>query len=498
MPRSEHNPLSPEDDNHLQLLGITPELTRRMGPFGNFAVSFSIISVLSGCMTLYGYGLVTGGPAVMMWGWLGVGLAVLLVGMSLAEVTSAYPTSGGLYFMALRLGGPRWAWGTGWLNLLGLLGAIAGIDYGAASFIAAFAGLQWGTEPNPELVLSIFAVILLLHALLNVVAVRVVSLLNSISVWWHVLGVLVIVGVLAVVPSHHQSPSWVFTHFENGTGWSNPVYVSATGLLLAGYTFCGYDASLHMSEETTNARVAAPQGMVRSIGISLVVGFVLLAGLLFAVRDYSGAAAAGVPPAQVFLDALGPNGAKSLLLVVIGAQLFCGSAAVTACSRMIYAFSRDNALPGAGTWRRISSRKVPVPAVWLSVVVAFLLALPSLWSTTAYGAVTAVNVIGMTPSYIIPVYLRLRQRDGFIPGPWHLGRWSRPVGTAAVAWVVVLMVLVCLPQRYPVTVETFNYAPLTLLIVLGLAALWWRMAGQRFSAPVVEDPHLAEIEEQIV
>ncbi len=486
------------EDQHLRSLGYEPELVRRMGGFGNFAVSFSVISVLSGCMTLFGLGLVTGGPAVMMWGWVAVGLAVLLVGAALAEVTSAYPTSGGLYYMAQRLGGPRWGWTTGWLNLLGLLGGIAGIDYGAASFIAAFAGLQWGVVPTPGLILTIFAGVLVLHALLNVVGVRVVSLLNGISVWWHLLGVALIVGVLTVVPSNHQSLSWVFTHFENGTGWTNPLYASAIGLLLGGYTFCGYDASAHLSEETKDARIAAPRGIVRSIWVSLLAGTVLLAGLLFAVQDYAGTSAAAVPPAQIFQDAVGATGAKLLLLVVIGAQLFCGSAETTAASRMIYAFSRDGALPGSATWRRVSAGGVPVPAVWLAVSVAFVLAVPSLWSPVAYGAVTAVNVIGMNPSYIIPVYLRLRQGDRFAPGPWNLGRWSRPIGIAAVVWVVILTVLVCLPQRAPVTVETFNYAPITLTVVLVLAWAWWKLAGNKFSVPVVEDPHLARVEAQIV
>ncbi|MGX4733161.1 amino acid permease [Kitasatospora griseola] len=489
---------APGEDEHLRSLGYEPELVRQMGGFGNFAVSFSVISVLSGGMTLFGFGLLTGGPAVMMWGWVAVGLAVLLVGAALAEVTSAYPTSGGLYYMAQRLGGPRWGWTAGWLNLLGLIGGIAGIDYGAASFIAAFAGLQWGTVPTPGLILAIFAGVLLLHAALNVFGVRVVSLLNSISVWWHLLGVALIVGVLAVVPSHHQSVGWVFGHFANGTGWSNPIYVSAVGLLLGGYTFCGYDASAHMSEETVNARVAAPRGIVRSIWVSLLAGFVLLAGMLFAIQDYAGTAAAAVPPAQIFLDTLGAGGAKALLLIVIGAQLFCGSAETTAASRMIYAFSRDNALPGSATWRRVSANGTPVPAVWLAVGAAFVLAVPSLWSATAYGAITAVNVVGMTPSYIIPVFLRLRQRDRFTPGPWDLGRWSRPVGIAAVVWVAVLVVLVCLPQRYPVTVDTFNYAPVTLLAVLALAWAWWRVAGDKFDVPVVADAHLARIEAQIV
>ncbi|ROR46489.1 amino acid permease [Kitasatospora cineracea] len=492
------NPVLLPEDDYLRSLGYQPELLRKMGSFGNFAVSFSVISVLSGCMTLFGFGLTAGGPTVMMLGWVAVGLAVLLVGMSLAEVTSAYPTSGALFYMSRQLGGPRWGWVTGWLNLLGLLGGIAGIDYGAAGFIAAFAGLQWGVVPTPGLILGVFAGVLLLHALLNVVGVRAVSVLNSVSVWWHLAGVALIVGVLAVVPARHQTMGWVIGHFENGTGWSSPLYASAIGLLLGGYTFCGFDASAHMSEETADARVAAPRGIVRSIWVSLLVGFVLLGGLLFAVQDYDGTVAAAVPPAQIFLDALGAGGAKTLLLVVIGAQLFCGSAETTAASRMIYSFSRDGALPGSATWRRVSANGTPVPAVWLAVTVAFVLAVPSLWSATAYGAVTAVNVIGMTPSYVVPVFLKLRYPHKFTPGPWNLGRWSRPVGIAAVVWVAVLTVLVCLPQRAPVTVDSFNYAPLTLLAVLAMAWVWWKLAGDKFDVPVVADAHLAKIEAQIV
>jgi amino acid transporter len=341
----------------------------------------------------------------MLWGWAGVGLFVLLVGMALAEVTSAYPTSGALYYMADRLGGRRWGWYTGWLNLLGLLGAIAAIDYGAALFIGAFLNLQWGFTPTPGFTFLIFCGILLLHAVLNLFGVRLVSLLNSVSVWWHLAGVALIVATLAIVPDHHQSPSFVFTKFVNDTGWSNPLYVVAIGLLLAQYTFCGYDASAHLSEETSNASVSAARGIVRSIWVSWIAGFALLTGLTFAIQDYAGTqnSATGVPPAQILLDALGTNGATALLLVVIVAQLFCGNAEVAAASRMVFAFSRDNALPGSALWRTVSSRtQTPVRAVWLAVAVACVLALPSLYSTTAYGAVTAINVIGITPAYANP------------------------------------------------------------------------------------------------
>lgn len=475
-----------DDEQRLRELGYQPVLARRMGGFGNFAISFSVISILSGCMTLYGFGLDTGGPAVMMWGWAGVGLFVLCVGLALAEVTSAYPTSGALYYMADRLGGRTWGWYTGWLNLLGLLGAIAGIDYGAALFTGALFNLQWGFDPTPESTMLIFVCILLLHAALNLFGVRLVSVLNSVSVWWHLAGVAIIVGALAIVPSHHQSPEFVFTEFVNDTGWSNPLYVTAIGLLLAQYTFSGYDASAHLSEETSNASVYAARGIVRAIWVSWVAGFVLLAGLTFAIQDYAGTqgSATGVPPAQILIDALGTGGATAMLLIVIVAQLFCGNAEVAAASRMVFAFSRDGALPGSRLWQRVSSRtQTPVLAVWLSVTVACVLALPSLYSETAYGAVTAINVIGITPAYAIPIFLRLRAGDRFQPGPWNLGRWSKPVGSIAVVWVAVVTVLFCLPQSSPVTVDSMNYASIALAVVLLLATIWWFVARRSYNTP---------------
>ncbi|MGF0173193.1 amino acid permease [Streptomyces sp. Marseille-Q5077] len=494
------------DDTYLRELGYEPVLTRRMGPFGNFAISFSVISVLSGCMTLYGFGLNTGGPSVMLWGWLVVGAMVMFIGAALAEVTSAYPTSGALYYQAEQLGGRKWGWYTGWLNLLGLLGAIAGIDYGAALFTGAFLNLQWGFEPTPGKIMVIFLCILAVHLALNLFGVRLVSILNSLSVWWHLGGVTVIVGALAIVPSHHQSADFVFGEFVNNTGWSSPLYVAVLGLLLAQYTFCGYDASAHLSEETRDAQVSASRGIIHAIGWSWLAGFVLLAGLTFAIQDYAGtvSTATGVPPAQIFLDALGVAGAKALLLVVIVAQLCCGNAETAAASRMVFAFSRDGALPGSHLWRQVDHRTgTPRKAVLLSVVCAAVLALPSLYSPVAYAAITSINVVGITPAYAIPIFLRIKNRHRFRPGPWNLGSWGVIVGTIAVMWVVFVTVLFCLPQTRPdgalVSVDTFNYAPIALFAVLALAWAWWQKQGSSYEVPAQNfDRSASTYEDEVV
>jgi len=498
-------PLS-ADEKRLHELGYAQELSRTMSGFSNFAVSFTIISILSGCLTLYGFGMNTGGPALIVWGWPFVGLMTLLVGLAMAEVCSSFPTAGGLYYWAAKLApsnGAAWSWFTGWFNFLGQVAVTAGIDFGAAFFINAFLDLQFGFAATPAHTILIFGLVLVLHGLLNTFGVKLVSLLNDISVWWHIVGVLVIVGALVFIPSEHQSASYVFTTFVNNTGWTSPLYVGLLGLLLAQYTFTGYDASAHMTEETHDAARSGPRGIVMSIVVSLIAGWVLLVGITFAIQDYDGAigSSTGVPPAQIFIDALGATGGKLLLLVAIGAQLFCGMSSVTANSRMIYAFSRDGALPASKFWHKINKRtRTPTNAIWLAAGGAFVLGLPYLWNATAYAAVTSIAVIGLYIAYVMPTLLRLLQGEKFQRGPWHLGRWSRPIGVVAVVWVVFITILFMLPQASPVTAKNFNYTPIAVLVVLGFAGIWWLVSARKwFTGPKVQGTpeELAAIERDL-
>src|SRR3954453_12158696 len=482
-----------DDERRLHQLGYAQELRRNMSGFSNFAVSFTIISILSGCLTLYGFGLNTSGPAGIVWGWPFVGLMTLLCGLAMAEVCSSFPTAGGLYYWAAKLAkknAAAWSWFTSWFNFLGQVAVTAGIDFGAAFFLNAFLDLQFGFDARPWHTILLFGLILLLHGALNQFGVRVVALLNDVSVWWHVIGVAVIVLVLAFVPDHHQSASFVFGKFVNNTGFQSAFYVALIGLLLAQYTLTGFDASAHMTEETRDASRAGPRGIVMSIVVSIIAGWILLIGLTFAIQSYESAVgtATAVPPAQIFIDAVGNTGGKLLLLIAIGAQLFCGMASVTANSRMIYAFSRDGALPASAFWHRINPRtRTPTNAIWLAAGGAFVLGLPYLWNATAYAAVTSIAVIGLYIAYVLPTLLRLRQGDSFERGPWHLGRWSRLVGTIAVVWVAFITVLFMLPTANPVTASTFNYTPVAVLVVLGFAGIWW-MASARawFTGPKVQ------------
>jgi amino acid permease (GABA permease) len=495
-----------EDERRLHELGYAQELMRRMSGFSNFAVSFTIISILSGCLTLYGYGMNTGGPALIVWGWPIVGIMVIFVGLAMAEVCSSYPTAGGLYYWAAKLAprnGPAWSWFTGWFNFLGQVAVTAGIDFGAAFFINAWLNLVWGVSTAHWVTILIFAIVLFVHGLMNQFGIRLVALLNDVSVWWHIIGVLIIVAVLAFGPSKHASSGYVFGHIVNNTGWGSTFYVLLLGLLLAQYTFTGYDASAHMTEETHDAARTGPRGIVMSIVVSLFAGWVLLIGVTFAIQPnkYAVYTSALVPPAQVIATAIGDLGAKLLLLIIIGAQLFCGMSSVTANSRMIYAFSRDGALPGSNIWHQVNKRtRTPTNAIWLAAGGALILGLPYLWNSTAYAAVTSIAVIGLYIAYVIPTYLRLRQGENFKRGPWHLGRWSYVVGWIAVVWVAFITILFMLPTVSPIHWGNFNYTVVAVVVVLGFAWIYWAVSAKNwFKGPKVQGTaeELAAIEREL-
>ncbi|WP_189328887.1 amino acid permease [Actinoplanes ianthinogenes] len=480
------------DEERLAQLGYKQELHRRLSGFSNFAVSFSIISILAGAITSYGIAMNAGGPMAITLGWLFVGGMVTLVALAMAEVCSAYPTAGALYWWAAALAKRNkaaWAWFIGWFNFLGEVAVTAAIDFGAAITTAAFLSLTFDMEVTTPRTFLIFLVIIVVHGLLNTFGVNLVRVLSDVSAWWHLIGVGVIVVLLAVLPDQHKPISEVFFEVKNATGFDftgATVYAVLIGLLMAQYTYTGYDASAHVAEETHDAANAAPRGIVMSVVVSVIAGFVLLFAITWSIQDYDGSATTslGLPPAQIFIDAAGHDVGTFLLFICMVAQWFCGMASVTANSRMSYAFARDGALPGSRLWKQVNPRTgTPTNSIWLCVTISTILVLPSLWNTTAYLAATSIAVIGLYIAYVGPVFLRRRNAE-FEPGPWQLGRWSAVIGWTAIVWVGVICVLFVLPTAGPITAKNFNYTIFAVAVVLGGATIWW-FAGARkwFTGP---------------
>jgi amino acid transporter len=527
--RTSKEELLAQDIKRLHSMGYAQELFRTMGGFSNFAISFTIISVLSGCVTLFYLIPTTSGFAAASIGWPLVTVFVVIVALGMAELASAYPTAGGLYFWASKLGGPAWGWFTGWFNLIGQVAVTAGIDYGLAVSIdvllhawfpsfPATLGTAAAIDPATQwATLGIYAVVLILHAILNIFGVRIVAFLNDVSVWWHIVGVLLIGGgvVVATLLSQQFSDTNFLTHVAahplnsaatlfsvdpkfNLSGF--PIwYAFLLGLLLAQYTYTGYDASAHMTEETVGAETRAPWGVVMSVVVSFFAGYILLMGLLAAAPDLVKAGGYINPVLYILESRLGFVLGTLFFLVAVGAQFFCGMSSITTNSRMIYAFSRDGAIPFSNLWHKLDSGRTPRNAIILSATCAFILAIPSVVNFAAYLAITSIATIGLYVSYGLPILLRLRTR-AFQRGPWHLGKWSKPIGIIAVVWVVFISVLFMLPPITPITSVTFNYTPVVVLGTLVILVIWWMVSVRHwFKGPHVQGSaaELSEIERSV-
>jgi amino acid transporter len=503
-----------EDEAVLHRLGYAQVLYREMGGFANFSISFTIISILAGCLTSYWIAFGYGGPIAITWGWLLVGAFCVLVAMAMGEIASAMPTAGALYFWASKLGGPAWGWFTGWFNLVGQIAVTASIDYGAAIFTTALLNLWFpdaiGTDGNA--IFITYTVIIALHLALNLLGVNLLATLNNISSWWHMVGVLLIVVVLIVVPTHHQDAAFVFGQTIDNSGFDGVPFwvVFGLGLLMAQYTITGYDASAHMSEETRLASRSAAWGMVMSVVVSVVFGFILLVAVTFAVPDVQGTLDASVNAViYIWTTSLGNTWAEFLLLIAVVAQFFCGTASVTSASRMMFAFSRDRAVPGSQIWRRVSANRVPVYAVTAIVVLAWALMLPTLVNV-AIGAVvgTSIAVIGLYIAFALPIILRIKAGSRFEPGAWSLGNHYKWISPLAVAWIAIICVLFLLPlnPKGVPWVSDFdwtvvNYAPLTVGGALILFGGWYLISARHwFTGPVREastEQELANIEQRL-
>jgi amino acid transporter len=496
------------DEALLQRLGYAQTLYREFGGFSNFAISFTIISVLAGCLTSYYLAFSNGGPVAVTWGWLVVGVFCVFVALAMGEIASSMPTAGALYYWASTLGGPAWGWFTGWFNLIGQIAVTAAIDYGAAIFTTALLNLWFpavvGTDTAA--VFITYSVIMALHLVLNLLNVNVLAVLNTVSAWWHMVGVALIVVVLVVVPRHHQSVGFVFGQVINNSGFSDNAiwFVFGLGLLMAQYTITGYDASAHMSEETRAASRSAALGIVMSVVVSVVFGFVLLVAITFAVPDVQGTLDAGSNAVvYIWKASMNDGWAEFLLLIAVVAQFFCGTASVTSASRMMFAFSRDNAVPGSRIWRRVSTNRVPTNAVLAICVVAWALMIPTLANgAVGYAVGTSIAVIGLYIAFAMPIYLRLRAGNRFIPGAWSLGwhyRWIAPISVCWIAVVCVLFLLPISPDGIPGAAgfnwDVVNYAPITVIGALLLFGGWYLVSARKWFTGPRPDP--LEIEDLI-
>jgi amino acid transporter len=517
------------DEKRLAELGYKQDLDRSWSGFSNFAISFSIISILAGCFTNFGAGWNNGGPISISWSWPILSIFILIIGFTMSELVSAYPTSGGIYWWASKLGGPAAGFFTGWLNLIGLIAVTAGVSYGCATFIDLTISTysdSYADDYSLKRVFVIFLVVLALASVLNIFSSHLMAVMNNVSVWWHVVGATAIVLILILVPDQHQSFDYVFTERFNNSGFSdgstsNFMFFFAIipfGFLLTQYTITGFDACAHLSEETSSASTAAAKGIWRSIFYSALGGYILLLAVVFAVPDKEGVAdnagVGGGGVAFIFVESLGTNWATFVLFISASAQFYCATSCLTSASRMAFAFSRDGAVPGSRLWSSLSAKRVPANAVMGVAVAAAIVTLPALIEVNvgteaepliipvAFYAVTSIAVIGLYASFAIPIWLRWRRGDAFEVGQWNNGakyKWMNLLAVAEIVIVSIYLMMPFVPGAVPFSDDFswkfVNYAPLVTIGAVLLLAIWWNVSAKKwFNGPISNiDPAVAEL-----
>lgn len=448
-----------DDVQTLHRLGYAQELLRRMSGFSNYAISLSIICILSGGVTSFHLGLCSVGGGAIGLGWPLACLFALAVAATMGQVASAFPTAGGLYHWASLLGGKGWGWATAWFNLVGLVVILAAINVGTYQFLIGFLGPHIGFEVNTadnfQVQVAVVCAITLSQALFNHFGIRVTTLLIDFSGYWIlIVAAGLTVAMLSYAPRLETGRLVTFTNYS-GLPAENPVWpptgnlgwLFALGLILPAYTITGFDASAHTAEETVGAAHNVPRAIVRSVLVSGLFGWLMLAAVVLAMPSVDEAVAHGEGAFAWAVETTLPGPlALTLDAGIAVAQYLCGLATVTSASRMAYAFARDGGLPFSHMMRRVNKRyRTPVTAIWTVAVAAVLFTV----YTPVYSTITTACTIFLYISYVVPTVLGFFAygRTWTAMGPWQLGRWYRPLAVICVGYCVLLIAIGMAPPN---------------------------------------------------
>ncbi|KIN94136.1 hypothetical protein M404DRAFT_1008585, partial [Pisolithus tinctorius Marx 270] len=420
------------DETLLAQLGYKQEFKRAFKPLEVFGISFSIIGLLPSIASVLVYALPNGGASAMVWGWVVGSFFILSVGLSMAELGSAAPTSGGLYYWAYSLSSPRWqnllSWIVGYANTVGSIASVASIDWGCAVQVAAAASIGSGqtfVATNVQLY-GIYVAILLSHALVCSLGTTVLARLQSIYV---AINILLCIAVIIVLPvatpkGYINSASYALVN-----GWPNG-FAFVLSLVAPLWTICSFDCAVHISEEASNAATAVPWAIVSSITVAGILGMAINIALAFCMGtdiEYTLNSPIGQPMAQIFFNSLGEKGTLALWTFVVIAQYMMGSSMLLGASRQTFAFARDGALPLSSILYRVNSfTGTPVNTVWFVVFMAGLLGLLAFAGTAAIDAIFTMSITSLYVAYAIPIFAQFAFNNDFKPGPFNLGIFVSP------------------------------------------------------------------------
>jgi len=463
-------------------MGYSQELSRRMGVFQNFAISFSIICILAGGIGAYTVALGAAGGASIGIGWIVGAVFALIVACALAQIASAYPTAGGIYHWASILGGRGYGWAAAWLNLFGLLFVVSSVNYGVYLLLkdlvlVGMFGMDPASFTGTHLLIAV-ALITASQAILNFVGIKATTILTDFAGYLiFVVTVVIIVGLVAGSPVPLDFSRLV--EFKNYTGdpgagtWpltGSLFFAFILGLLHVCYTITGFDASGHTSEETRDAQRSVPKGMITSVFWSGLFGWFLVVAILIAMPSLDEGASKGWSVFYYTLESSGmPAWLKSAISVgIVVSNYLCALAGMTSLSRMIYAFSRDGGIPGASKFLRQVSPKYRTPgnAIMVGAVLCFILGWVAGKDANAYIILASGCAVFLYVSYIMPIGAGIlaEGKTWTKKGPFDLGGASKLVAALAVLGGGVLAFVGFQPP-YQLVGYFLAYAVITLVVI---------------------------------
>ncbi|EJD41031.1 amino acid transporter [Auricularia subglabra TFB-10046 SS5] len=487
------------EDAYLEQLGYKSEFKRDFTFIGLFSLVSSELAVLPGVAGTIWYTLGYFGLVGMTWGWLvGAVMGQFLV-YSLAELSSAYPTSGGLYYWTYMTAPPKWkmSWCylCAWSMVISTPLACCSITFSAAQLLMSTVALA-----NPSYSVQawhtylVYLAMMFVSYLIICMPTKYVSYFN---IWATALGTVVLVVTtiwLPIAAPELNSAKAIFTDTSyNGTGWPKGWAFCMT-FLSATWTLSGYDVAAHVAEETSNASRTVPRAMVWSTWSSGALGFVYLISLALCSVDVEALMADDVdqPLGKLFVDVLGQHAGVALLAINFICQFACGVAFFVAASRIFFAYARDKALPGHAWLARVSPRtQTPNNASFAVFVISSAFGAISIGSDTAFEAFFSGSTLAGQISYILPVLGRCVYEDNkdYRPGPYNLGKWSKTIRWCAVAWNAFIMPLVSFPDYPGPTPQDMNWAVVIYVPFQIIAVIYWYFWGYKtFKGPC---PNLA-------
>ncbi|KAA1473609.1 APC amino acid permease [Dentipellis sp. KUC8613] len=492
------------DEELLATLGYKQELRREFSPWELFGISFSIIGVFPSMASVLLYAIPNGGPLALVWGWAVSVVFLMFIGLAMAELGSAAPTSGGLYYWTHTFSSPRYknvfAWIVGYCNSLGLISGAAAINWGfAVQLMAAVSiGKDMTLTPTTAQTFGVFVAVSVLQGIICSAAARYIARLQTFYIIVNIaICVIIFVGLPAATPQEFKNSAKVaFGDFENFNGWPDG-FAFIFSFLSPLWTIAAFDPCVHISEEASNAATAVPWAILSTVIVSGVLGWAVNIALAFNMgTDLASIidSPIGQPMATILFNGFGKRGTLGIWALVVVAQFMMGTGAITVGARQLFAFSRDGGLPFSRFLRRVSPHThTPLFAVWAMVLVAILLGLLAFAGPNAISAIFSLGVVAQYTAYTIPIAARYLGKNDFKKGPFHLGIFSLPVAVIAVAFMSFMIVIFTFPTTPNPTTEDMNYTVVVSggVVILSLAYYFFPKYGGRywFQGPIrtVED-----------